>query len=441
MTNESKIKFPADTHDFVMIVRTSIESVVFLVFIFFSQKINWLQNFPQLNALKLGVSAALFFSLIFLALTIQKRIKDKSIKSVTYYESIADAVMIIWLIFIFGGMNGSFFFFFFLALMEAAFTFNFPVILTVIIMGIISIIGDYFYQLYIGAVYFDVSFIFVLFFRIVTVGLIGYYSYSFMNSVKKERLASKNLRLAYEELQKLDKAKSEFISIASHQLRTPLSAIKGYVSMILDGNYGEISKTSREKMKNVLQSNERLIRLVNNLLNISRIESGKTELNLQESSIEKVIDTVVDFLSIEAKKKKISLNWKKPETPLPNIFIDADKIRELMLNLTDNAIKYTQKGEVRITADKEGDSIMIKISDTGTGLSQEEISKLFQSFSRGISGIEFHPEGIGIGLYIARKFAELHNGRIWVESPGKGMGTTFYVALPLKQPIIKSEVN
>lgn len=250
-----------------------------------------------------------------------------------------------------------------------------------------------------------------------------------------------------EELEKLDKAKSEFISIASHQLRAPLTIIKGYVSMLVEGSYGKITKESRESLQNVYQSNERLIRLVNDLLDISRIETGKIEMVLKKTSLENMISSVIEEMGPQAKKKNIFLEFQKPQKLLPEIIIDSDKTRQVILNLIDNAVKYTGKGGivvsvdyqksakptfVRTSAGEGGEKIIIKVKDTGEGIDKEDLPKLFESFSRGRAGSRLFTEGAGLGLYIARKFIELHGGKIWAESEGRGRGSAFYIELPIK---------
>lgn len=429
MAAKRKFNFPADAHDIVMLVRTSIETAVFIIFIYFLPRI---VDFPQLSGLQLGVSAALLSSILFLVLTIRQRLQNKSIKSITYFESIADAILIIWLIFIFGGMNGPFFFFFFLAIMEAAFTFNLSIVLTVIIMGILSTVGEYNFQLYTGSSTFSFLSIFLLFFRIVTMGLIGYYSLSFMRSVSREQTTARKLRLTYEELKKLDRAKSEFVSIASHQLRTPLTAIKGYISMIMEKIYGEPPEKMEKPLENIYASNERLIRLVNDLLNVSRIESGRMKLEFKKVSLEEVISSILEELKNEAKKKDIYLKFEKPKKALLEISIDRDKIRQVITNIIDNAIRYTEKGGVTIKCKVQNEKYKIEITDMGEGMTKEEISHLFESFSRGKAGARLWTEGIGLGLYVAKKFIDIHNGKIWAESPGKNKGSTFYIELPIK---------
>jgi len=258
------------------------------------------------------------------------------------------------------------------------------------------------------------------------------FGYFLIKSVLREIELRAELQKAYEELKRLDKAKSEFISIASHQLRTPLTAIKGYISMIIEGSYGKMSEKTKEPMENVYKSNERLIKLVNDLLSISRIESGRMEINLEKFSLEDIISSVVNESKIEAGKKGLKLTWEKPPEPLPKISADRDKIRQVILNVIDNGVRYTRKGGITIRARSGEESLLIKVSDTGVGLTKEEISYLFESFSRGKAGTRFWSEGVGLGLYVAKKFIELQNGKIWAESKGKGKGSTFYIELPIK---------
>ncbi|MEA3293034.1 MAG: ATP-binding protein [Patescibacteria group bacterium] len=249
---------------------------------------------------------------------------------------------------------------------------------------------------------------------------------------KEVKKATKDLADAYKKLEKLDKAKSEFIAITSHQLRTPLTIIKGYLSMALDGTYGGVSKKLQRVMKNIYESNERLIRLVNSLLNISRIETGKIALNIEKISLEKLISDIVSELKIEAKNKKIYLRFQKPKTSLSKISIDKDKMRQCIVNLIDNAIKYTEKGGVVIKLIKEKTKIKIIVSDTGHGIAKEEISRLFESFSRGKAGNKLYTEGAGIGLYVAKSFVKMHKGKIYAKSEGKDKGSAFYIELPIR---------
>jgi len=263
--------------------------------------------------------------------------------------------------------------------------------------------------------------------------------YLLIRSVIDEIKYREQLQKAYAALKELDTAKSEFISIASHQLRTPLTAIKGYISLALEGTYGKLDGKMRRSMNNVYASNERLIRLVNDLLSISRIESGKMKLELERTDIQDTIQSVMEELKIKAQEKHLKLIFEEPQHVLPKIFLDQAKIRNVISNIIDNAIRYTDKGDitVRIYQQSEPQTLLIEISDTGAGMTREEIGKLFESFSRGTTGTMRWTEGAGLGLYIAKQFVQMHKGKIWAESEGKGRGSTFFIELPVQKQLTK----
>jgi len=256
---------------------------------------------------------------------------------------------------------------------------------------------------------------------------------SFSTKLKREvKKATEDLQKAYKELKEVDRAKSEFIAMASHQLRTPLTIIKGLVSMILEGSYDHVSKRTEESLKHVFDSNERLIRIVNDLLNISKVELGKMELEQRELQIEKIIDSVFEEVKPEAQKKNLEFIFERPKTSLPKIKIDEAKIRQVIFNLVDNAIKYTKEGIIKVKVGKTDSKIRISVSDTGEGLTEEEKEKIFRAFTRGGAGLAHWVQGAGLGLYLSKKYIDLHKGKIWAESPGKGKGSTFYVELPVR---------
>ncbi len=238
------------------------------------------------------------------------------------------------------------------------------------------------------------------------------------------------LRKSYEKLKVLDDAKSAFIAIASHQLRTPLTTTKGYISMVLENDYGELPKKIREPLINVYQSNERLISLVNNLLNISKINAGKMELNFEKIYLQDLIKSTIDELENDARKKNITLIFEKPLKKEYQVLVDKESIRQVILNIVDNAIKYTNSGKITVSLKKNGYNYRIKIQDTGEGLTKEEITEIFKSFFRGKRSRK--TIGSGLGLHIAKKFVKMHKGEVWVESQGKGKGSTFYIDLPIR---------
>jgi len=292
--------------------------------------------------------------------------------------------------------------------------------------------GEFVFLIYRGEIIPDVQNFLYFMLRCAFLGLLAWHFSTLAKVNILEREKSTELEKAYEELKKLDKAKSEFVSIASHQLRTPLTAIKGYISMIREKIYGKPPEKMEKPLGNIYVSNERLIKLVNDLLNVSRIEAGRMEMKLEKLSLEEIITSVVEELKNAVKEKNIYLKWEKPKKPLPKISVDRDKIRQVITNVIDNAIRYTEKGGVTIKIQKPESKIQIIVSDTGVGLARYELSKMFESFSRGAAGTRLYTEGVGLGLYVARKFVGMHNGKIWAESKGKDKGSIFYIELPFK---------
>lgn len=253
--------------------------------------------------------------------------------------------------------------------------------------------------------------------------------------------ATLELRSANKELKKLDKAKSEFISIASHQLRTPMTVIKGYVSMMQDGDFGPVAVKMAKPLTNVFQSTNRLLSLIEDLLNVSRIESGRMTYEFERTNLQVIVETVFEDLKNYAKTKKLEFEYHGPSKPLPDIVIDTKKIREVIMNLADNAIKYTPAGRVDVYLELKGPEIVYKVVDSGRGLNKEDIGKLFKKFSR-VGGAQLvHTEGTGLGLYIAKQIIMKHNGKIWAESVGEGQGSTFAIALKVSNPKLDEELK
>ncbi|NTV40719.1 MAG: hypothetical protein HGA61_00370 [Candidatus Moranbacteria bacterium] len=261
-----------------------------------------------------------------------------------------------------------------------------------------------------------------------------------------------SLAVANDQLRKLDNAKTEFISIASHQLRTPITAIKGFVSLILEGSYGEIEIGVKGALEKVYVSSERLVQLIEDLLNVSRIESGRMIFAFEKASVEKLLKELYENFVLISRAKKFYFELKLPEEPLPEIVMDYSKIRELVSNFIDNALKYTEKGGIKIKAEirKEGVVIdesgfvvpekksdfgrmlRITVSDTGIGIPKDEIPHLFRKFSRGKDVSRLHVGGTGLGLYVGKAIVEAHHGQVWVESEGTGLGSKFIIEIPLE---------
>jgi len=234
------------------------------------------------------------------------------------------------------------------------------------------------------------------------------------------------------ELERLSEAKSTFVSIASHQLRSPLTAIKGFISMIKEGSGSEGDRAGW--LEKAYISNERLIQLVNDLLNVSRIERGKIKYNFKDADIVNIMDEVVEeFYAAGGFNGTIEFKWKKPEVIVPELRVDAGKLRQVFVNLIDNAIRYTDQGwiGVRIVYLRDLKKVRIVVEDSGIGMSKEDIRGIFELFERGKGGQKASVGGMGIGLYFAKEIIKAHRGRIWAESDGVGKGSKFIVELPI----------
>lgn len=255
------------------------------------------------------------------------------------------------------------------------------------------------------------------------------------DEVKK---ATRQLRMANHRLKKLDQAKSEFISIASHQLRTPLTVIKGYISMMLEGSFGKLTPSEVESLHKVYESNQRLINLVEDLLNISRIESGRMQYSMAKGQLEELVQSVVEEIKPNADKRKLYLEYNLPAQKLPPISFDSEKLRQVFMNLVDNSVKYTSKGGIRVYLNQDGNNLLLKVADTGMGITADDMSNLFLKFSRGKGVGLIHTEGTGLGLFVAKQIVEAHGGKIWAESDGPDKGSTFVVSLPIVSKKVKT---
>ncbi len=231
----------------------------------------------------------------------------------------------------------------------------------------------------------------------------------------------------------VEKLKTEFVSLAAHQLRTPISAIKWTLRMLLDGDLGEINKDQRNFIEKTYASNERMISLINDLLDITRIEEGRYLYKLTLANFEEIIQSVIDSYKEEIRKRGISFKFKKSWRKLPSIMVDVEKIKLAIQNLIDNAIKYTPVGgRVTILLNRDTKEIEVAIQDTGVGIPKAQQERVFTKFFRGTNVMRMETEGTGLGLFITKNIIEAHGGEIWFESE-EGRGTTFYFTLPVKK--------
>jgi signal transduction histidine kinase len=247
--------------------------------------------------------------------------------------------------------------------------------------------------------------------------------------IKIERLA-RELEAANDQLKELDQLKSEFLSIASHQLRAPITAIRGYASNIMDGTYGKVPANLQDPLETMQESSRLMANAIEDYLNISRIEQKRMKYEKSQFDLKNLVGKVVNELQPVAKKRKLTLSGNGGEEPI-TITADLGKIKQIISNLVDNAIKYTEKGSITVTTHAKGGKAYVEIKDTGVGIAPEEISNLFEKFKRARGANKVNTTGTGLGLYVARQLAEGHGGTIRVASEGIGKGSTFTIELPL----------
>jgi len=268
----------------------------------------------------------------------------------------------------------------------------------------------------------------------------------------RERLEqlAEDLAHANRRLQMIDQEKSDFVSITSHQFRTPLTVIGGYTSMLLEGSFNPIrNKTQREVLDKIFQASKRLVFTIEEFLNISRLERNEMHYRFEKVDIKVLTSSVISIFQDIIKQEKIYFTFNLKDADSFLVYIDPEKTKTVIGNILDNAIKYTPGGgsiKLVLSKDKKNGSIFIAISDTGIGVPLEMIPKLFEKFSRAPGVSKLHTEGRGLGLYVARKIMRAQKGDIGVESKGIGMGSTFILRFSAyefieKQKEIKSFVE
>ena len=256
-----------------------------------------------------------------------------------------------------------------------------------------------------------------------------------MKTVRKEveqreklEVLTKKLEDANEKLKELDHLKSEFLSFASHQIKAPLAAIKGFSTLIGDGTYGPVSDKVVEAAYKIRDSVDRMTQLVSDSLNIRKIEEGRMEYKFEKINAAQVAHDIFEELKMLAQRKKLDFNFEAH----PGggwISGDTQAIRQIFQNLIENAIKYTDTGFVSVKTESSGGQFFFSVTDSGHGISRELLPHLFEEFRReeGVKKIE----GTGLGLFIAHEIARAHQGEIWAESDGSGKGSKFLVKIPL----------
>jgi len=235
----------------------------------------------------------------------------------------------------------------------------------------------------------------------------------------------------------IDRLKDEFVSIASHELRTPLTAIDGLVSMIIDGEYGPLDKNLQQPLTDISTSSERLIHLVNDLLNLSRIKAGRMKYDISEFSITDVISETVQLLQPVADRKGLQLITSKLEPA--SVLADCDKVKEILNNLIGNSLKFTDRGRITVSTKISADLVEISVTDTGIGISASDEQRLFGQFQQLDSSLG-RPAGTGLGLHISKELVSKMGGNLWLAQSEIGNGSMFTFSLPRAKSSLAVEV-
>lgn len=256
-----------------------------------------------------------------------------------------------------------------------------------------------------------------------------------LNSHLEQRVdaATKELRRSNAQLQKLDESKDEFISMASHQLRTPLTSIKGYISMMMEGDIGKISPEQKHVLNEAFISSERMVRLIGDFLNVSRLQTGKFVIEKHPVDLALLVQREIEALAPNAQARSMKFVYKRPSN-IPEISLDENKIQQVVMNFSDNALYYSKdNGTITISLKKVPGWVEFIVKDNGIGVPEVEQLHLFNKFFRASNAKRVRPDGTGVGLFLAKKVIDDHGGQIIFHSKeGKGSSFGFRIPLPKK---------
>lgn len=255
-----------------------------------------------------------------------------------------------------------------------------------------------------------------------------------INATLQQRVndATKELRASNKQLQRLDAAKDEFVSMASHQLRTPLTSVKGYISMVLEGDAGHISATQRQLLEEAFTSSERMVHLIGDFLNVSRLQTGKFMIDTHPTDLVKLVKQEVASLKTTADAHDLKLRFRAPAY-FPVLYVDEGKLRQVVMNFIDNAIYYSREDTtISVELSVVDGSAVLQVRDTGIGVPKLEQAHLFTKFFRASNARKQRPDGTGVGLFLAKKVVVAHGGSVLFEST-EGKGSVFGFRLPIKK--------
>ena len=250
------------------------------------------------------------------------------------------------------------------------------------------------------------------------------------------QVRTRELAKTVEDLEIASQHKSQFVANMSHELRTPLAAILGYAELMQEGFYGDQSAKSLDALARIRSNGKHLLGLINTVLDIAKIESGQFTLNMTEYDIQSIVETVRSATESLAQNKKLTLKTEVAK-PLPIGLGDEQRLTQVLLNLVGNAIKFTDTGEVRVTAKAADGRFSVSVVDTGPGIPADQLTRIFEQFHQVDNSTTKAKGGTGLGLAIAKQIVEMHGGRIWVEST-LGQGSIFQMELPARAELRKA---
>ncbi len=233
-------------------------------------------------------------------------------------------------------------------------------------------------------------------------------------------------------LKELDNLKTEFVSLASHQLRAPLAKIQGYSSMLLENDFGKLPENVSEPIQRIFSSSQNLGSLLNDFLDVAHLEKGELRYKLSKCNMVAIVDkTIHKFDEVFKNNNLLKISTSYSIENEIEVLCDPKKISSALSKVIDNAIRYTPKGEIRVSIAEKDDDVLITVKDNGIGIETKNITELFQKFKRGDNAYNASVTGSGLGLYVAKEMIEAQEGRIWLKSDGPGRGTTVFIAFPL----------
>lgn len=426
MSDTSKVNYrliAEKLHEISSFTKLIIIFIFFLVVNFGS--VIWLDlKFSNHTALCICISITFLTNLISEILIFSKKRKYEDFHPILSIQLVMNTLLLIVFLVLIDHINGPLFLIFTLTLMESFLNLNLTIPPILVSIMMLSTVIEWLFLIANGQLSFTIFNTITLFVRIISLVFLSSYGKSFAESIIASR--------------EVDKMKDEFLSIASHELRTPMTSIKSYLWMVIQGKTGQLKPKQKFFLRRCSNSVDRLIDLVNNMLNVSRIESGRISLNPEKVDINNLITKAVNEVLPRAKQMNIKLKIKSKKS-LPSVIADPNKIIEVLINLIGNALKFTpKKGLVTIDFKVSNNFLITYIRDTGSGMTREVINSLFQKFGLISGSYQINQtsssQGSGLGLYISKQIIKLHDGNIWAKSKGIGYGSTIGFSLPIYTP-------